>query len=76
MISIDDFKLCHWEMYYNASINETVLTGLFQDVIAAQERTITDLLKAVREQHDQLNHQKTKIRTLEEKVHISVALKR
>lgn len=60
-------------MYFNVSINETVLTGLFQDVIEVQERTITDLLKAVREQHDQLNHQKTKIKTLEEKVLISVA---
>lgn len=60
-------------MYFNVSINETVLTDLFQDVIEVQERTITDLLKAVREQHDQLNHQKTKIKTLEEKVLISVA---
>ncbi|KAK6308745.1 hypothetical protein J4Q44_G00202080 [Coregonus suidteri] len=41
-----------------------------KDVIEAQERTITDLLKAVREQHDQLNHQKTKIKTLEEKISI------
>lgn len=60
-------------MYFNVSINETVLTDLFQDVIEVQERTITDLLKAVREQHDQLNHQKTKIKTLEEKVHFSAA---
>ncbi|XP_045543783.1 angiopoietin-related protein 3 isoform X2 [Salmo salar] len=41
-----------------------------KDVIEAQERTITDLLKAVREQHDQLNQQKTKIKTLEEKISI------
>lgn len=54
-------------------INETVSTGLFQDVIDAQESTITDLLKAVKEQHDQLNQQKTKIKTLEEKVHFSAA---
>ncbi|XP_038858810.1 angiopoietin-related protein 3 isoform X2 [Salvelinus namaycush] len=41
-----------------------------KDVIEAQERTITDLLKAVKEQHDQLNQQKTKINTLEEKISI------
>ncbi|KAM3875775.1 angiopoietin-related protein 3 [Diretmus argenteus] len=40
----------------------------FKDVIEAQEKTITDLLKAVREQHDQLNHQKIKIKGLEEKL--------
>uniref|UniRef100_A0A668AAK0 Angiopoietin-like 3 n=1 Tax=Myripristis murdjan TaxID=586833 RepID=A0A668AAK0_9TELE len=39
-----------------------------KEVIEAQERTISDLLKAVREQHDQLDHQKTKIKSLEEKV--------
>ncbi|XP_071781745.1 angiopoietin-related protein 3 [Centroberyx gerrardi] len=39
-----------------------------KEVIEAQERTITDLLKAVREQHDQLDHQKTKIKSLEEKL--------
>ncbi|CAB1323908.1 unnamed protein product [Coregonus sp. 'balchen'] len=42
-----------------------------KDVIEAQETTITDLLKAVREQHHQLNHQKTKIKTLEEKISIN-----
>ncbi|KAM9474694.1 angiopoietin-related protein 3 [Salvelinus alpinus] len=41
-----------------------------KDVIEAQERTMTDLLKAVKEQHDQLNQQKTKINTLEEKISI------
>ncbi len=40
----------------------------FQDVIEAQEKTITNLLKAVKEQHDQLDHQKVKIKNLEEKV--------
>lgn len=40
----------------------------FQEVIEAQEKTITDLLKAVKEQHDQLDNQKTKIKNLEEKV--------
>ncbi|CAN9500875.1 unnamed protein product [Ophioblennius macclurei] len=39
-----------------------------KDVIEAQEKTITSLLKAVNEQHDQLDHQKTKIKNLEEKL--------
>ncbi|KAM4629243.1 angiopoietin-related protein 3 [Polymixia lowei] len=39
-----------------------------KEVIEAQERTITDLLKAVREQHDQLDYQKIKIKSLEEKL--------
>ncbi|CAB1449298.1 unnamed protein product [Pleuronectes platessa] len=39
-----------------------------RDVIDAQERTITNLLKAVKEQHDQLDHQKVKIKNLEEKL--------
>ena len=37
-------------------------------MIDSQEKTITDLLIAVREQHDQLDYQKTKIKNLEEKV--------
>lgn len=37
-------------------------------MIEAQEKTITDLLQAVKEQHDQLDNQKTKIKILEEKV--------
>ena len=37
-------------------------------MIESQERTITELLKAVREQHDQLDHQKSKIKNLEDKV--------
>ncbi|XP_010870660.2 angiopoietin-related protein 3 [Esox lucius] len=41
-----------------------------KDVIEAQERTINNLLKSVREQHDQLNHQKTKIKALEEKISV------
>lgn len=36
-------------------------------VIETQERTITDLLKAVREQNDQLNYQRHKIKNLEDK---------
>ncbi|KAM4575033.1 angiopoietin-related protein 3 [Fundulus diaphanus] len=39
-----------------------------KEVIEAQERTITNLLKAVKEQHDQLDHQKNKIKNLEEKI--------
>jgi len=37
-------------------------------VIETQEKTINNLLTAVREQHDQLDHQKIKIKNLEEKV--------
>ncbi|XP_028300887.1 angiopoietin-related protein 3 [Gouania willdenowi] len=36
-------------------------------VIETQEKTITDLLKAVKEQHDQLDYQNVKIKNLEEK---------
>ena len=39
-----------------------------QEVIHSQERSITELLKAVREQSDQLNHQRVQFKTLEEKV--------
>ncbi|XP_026178943.1 angiopoietin-related protein 3 [Mastacembelus armatus] len=39
-----------------------------KEVIDAQEKTITSLLKAVKEQHDQLDHQKNKIKNLEEKL--------
>ncbi|XP_030229455.1 angiopoietin-related protein 3 [Gadus morhua] len=39
-----------------------------KEVIDSQEKTITDLLIAVREQHDQLDYQKTKIKNLEEKM--------
>lgn len=39
-----------------------------QDVIQAQERSISDLLKAVREQSEHLNDQKNKIKNLEKKV--------
>ena len=37
-------------------------------MIETQDKTITNLLKAVKEQHDQLDHQKMKIKNLEEKV--------
>ncbi len=47
---------------------------LLQDVIETQERTITDLLKSVKEQHEQLNYQKTKIKSLEDKVSILVSI--
>ena len=39
-----------------------------QDVIHTQEKSITDLLKAVREQSEQLNFQRTQIKSLEKKV--------
>uniref|UniRef100_A0A8C6TDT9 Angiopoietin-like 3 n=1 Tax=Neogobius melanostomus TaxID=47308 RepID=A0A8C6TDT9_9GOBI len=39
-----------------------------KDVIEAQEKTITNLLQAVQEQHDQLDNQKLKIKNLEEKL--------
>ncbi|XP_022623234.1 angiopoietin-related protein 3 [Seriola dumerili] len=39
-----------------------------KEVIEAQEKTITNLLNAVKEQHDQLDHQKIKIKNLEEKL--------
>lgn len=39
-----------------------------KEVIESQEKTITNLLKAVKEQHDQLDNQKTKIKNLEEKL--------
>ncbi|XP_058494740.1 angiopoietin-related protein 3 [Solea solea] len=39
-----------------------------KQVIEAQEKTINNLLKAVQEQHDQLDHQKNKIKNLEEKL--------
>ncbi|XP_070830789.1 angiopoietin-related protein 3-like [Chaetodon trifascialis] len=39
-----------------------------REVIHTQEQSITELLKAVREQSDQLNHQRVKIKILEEKL--------
>lgn len=41
-----------------------------QDVIQTQEQSITELLKSVKEQSDQINHQRTKIKILEEKVDV------
>lgn len=41
-----------------------------QEVIQTQEQSITELLKAVREQSEQLNHQRAKIKNLEEKVNV------
>lgn len=46
------------------------INGL-REVIHSQERSITELLKAVREQSDQLNHQKVKIKKLEEKLTVN-----
>lgn len=39
-----------------------------QEVIQAQERSISDLLKAVKDQNEHLNGQKNKIKSLENKV--------
>ncbi|KAJ8011201.1 hypothetical protein DPEC_G00055710 [Dallia pectoralis] len=39
-----------------------------KDVIQTQEKSIAELLKAVKEQSDQLNSQRSKIRTMEEKL--------
>ncbi|KAL4660100.1 angiopoietin-related protein 3-like isoform X1 [Arapaima gigas] len=39
-----------------------------KEVIDTQETCITDLLKTMKEQHEQLNHQKMKIKILEEKL--------
>ncbi|XP_066547930.1 angiopoietin-related protein 3 [Amia ocellicauda] len=39
-----------------------------KSVIDTQESSIAELLRAVREQHDQLDHQKNKIKELEEKL--------
>lgn len=44
------------------------MTFFLQGVMDTQEKTIKDLLKAVREQHQQLNSQKNQIKSLEEKV--------
>ncbi|XP_064187988.1 angiopoietin-related protein 3 [Anguilla rostrata] len=42
-----------------------------KEVIITQERSITDLLKAVREQHEQLNYHKNKIKSLEDKLNFA-----
>ena len=39
-----------------------------QEVIQTQEQSISELLKAVREQSDQLSHQRVRIKEREEKV--------
>lgn len=43
------------------------ISGL-KDIIETQEKTITDLLKSVKEQHEQLSYQKVKIKSLEDKL--------
>ncbi|XP_041804865.1 angiopoietin-related protein 3-like [Chelmon rostratus] len=54
---------------HNLMTSEQVaeINGL-REVIHTQEQSITELLKAVREQSDQLNHQRVKIKVLEEKL--------
>ncbi|XP_053185376.1 angiopoietin-related protein 3-like isoform X2 [Scomber japonicus] len=58
-----------------SSLSQGLLTGeqmaeinSLRTVIHSQEHSITELLNAVREQSDQLNHQRTKIKSLEEKL--------
>lgn len=62
------FSEAFQKLFIECIQNRWFLNGVFQDVIESQERTITDLLKAVREQNEQLNYQKNKIKTLEDKV--------
>ncbi|KAJ8392543.1 hypothetical protein AAFF_G00074210 [Aldrovandia affinis] len=50
------------------SADQITDVSALKDVILAQERSITDLLKAVREQHDQLDYQKNRIKSLEDKL--------
>lgn len=45
-----------------------------QEVIQTQERSISDLLKVVKEQSEHLNNQKNKIKSLENKVVLFVQL--
>ncbi|XP_028282994.1 angiopoietin-related protein 3-like [Parambassis ranga] len=58
-----------------SSLSQGVMRGkqvaelsALREVIHNQEQSITELLNAVREQSDQLNHQRTKIKLLEEKL--------
>lgn len=47
---------------------ELKLKFFLKEVIDTQEKIIKDLMKSVREQHEQLNSQNNKIKSLEEKV--------
>ncbi|KAL6108272.1 angptl3 [Pungitius sinensis] len=49
-------------------VDQLVEISTLKEVIESQEKTITNLLEAVKEQHDQLDNQKTKIINLEEKL--------
>ncbi|CAL8343829.1 unnamed protein product [Merluccius merluccius] len=42
--------------------------GTIREVIHSQEQSISELLRAVREQSDQLNHQRLQIKSLEDKI--------
>lgn len=55
-------KIQNW---YGDQLYEMIST---QEVIQAQERSISGLLKAVKEQNEHLNDQKNKIKSLENKV--------
>uniref|UniRef100_A0A8C2XEL4 Angiopoietin like 3 n=1 Tax=Cyclopterus lumpus TaxID=8103 RepID=A0A8C2XEL4_CYCLU len=54
------------------TIDQVAEIGGLKEVIHSQERSITALLNAVREQTDQLNHQRVKINILEEKVNETI----
>uniref|UniRef100_A0A673GDD6 Angiopoietin-related protein 3-like n=1 Tax=Sinocyclocheilus rhinocerous TaxID=307959 RepID=A0A673GDD6_9TELE len=51
------------------SAEQVAEISTLKEIILTQEKSITDLLKAVREQSEQLNNQRTKIKGLENKVH-------
>ncbi|KAM6948237.1 angiopoietin-related protein 3-like [Aplochiton taeniatus] len=50
--------------------------GTLKAVIQTQDRSIAQLLLAVREQREQLNHQRTKIKSLEDKTSIQETMER
>ncbi|XP_041914156.1 angiopoietin-related protein 3-like [Alosa sapidissima] len=54
------------------SADQLAEISALKEVIHTQERSITDLLKAVREQSEQLNFQRTQIKSLEKKVSDSI----
>ncbi|XP_056119543.1 angiopoietin-related protein 3-like [Rhinichthys klamathensis goyatoka] len=52
------------------STEQVAEISTFKEIIQTQEKSITDLLKAVNEQSEQLNNQRTKIKGLENKLSI------
>ncbi|KAK1786764.1 hypothetical protein P4O66_017160, partial [Electrophorus voltai] len=51
------------------SADQVAEISALKEVIQAQERSIAELLKAMKEQREHLNYQKNKIKSLENKVH-------